>query len=92
MERASGSGKFVEMMEKWRKLTAEANFSEKLAMFKRHGVTMRDIEEGRFIYQEEGVYGKTTLRLYKLVDAAEVEIEGKIRSTVTPLINNQEEK
>jgi len=76
-------GAFKEMMEKSRLADREARFKEKMELMKRHGIQMSDLESGKWEIREEGPFGQTVMKVYKLVETVEIVIESKVRAVTT---------
>lgn len=84
-------GAFVETMEKMKKANDEALHAAKTAMLERHGAKFSDLGErfgeGKWeVLVEQASYGRTKLKLYRLVDAVEVVTEAKVRAVESKLM------
>ena len=86
-------GKFGELTEKMSQVNSKAIQDEKMALLLRYGVDVAIFSTtsmGKWIFMEEGSFGKTTLKLYKLVESVEIELETKVRAVVTPLVEPED--
>ena len=73
-------GAFKEMMEKSHRIDKDARSKQRLELMARYGLTMRDLEDGKWEIKEEGPFGHTTLKLYKLVETVSVKVESQVRA------------
>lgn len=74
-------GMFAEMLEKMRLKDREARFKAKTELMLRHEFAQSDLDKGLYEIREEGPFGRTTVKLYKLVDQIEVVVEGMVKTT-----------
>lgn len=77
-------GIFQEGMEKSKDKFDAVCFEARLELMKKHGITSKDIEEGRWvIYQNYIEFGKVVYSAYKLVEAVEASVQVQVRGVVT---------
>jgi len=76
-------GAFEDVMTKMGKQDRDARYGAVNELLDRHGLKRSDLDDGyQWILSETGPFGKTVIRLYKLVEEVTVNVESKVRVQV----------
>lgn len=73
-------GAFGDLLVKMQIQDREARFKAKMDIMSRYAITSKDLEDGKWEIREEGPFGETTVKVYKLLEINCVKVEGKVRS------------
>lgn len=82
-------GTFGEMLGKMHKADREARFQARLDLMKKYQISLKDLEDGKWEIREDGPFGKTRVRAFKLVETVEVLVEGMVRANSTNTVENE---